>query len=100
QRRGIGAALLELAETYLRERGAQTIFAGPMKPLTPFYFGVYGGSFLPGMLVSERAAAPFLEMHGYRPWETTLIYQRFLDKPINVPDPRFAALRKRFDVRI
>jgi ribosomal protein S18 acetylase RimI-like enzyme len=100
QRRGIGSELLRRGEDYLRQRGAQTLFAGLMKPLTPFYFGVYGGSDLAGMLVSEKAAAPFLELHSYRPWQTTLLFQRLLDKPITIADARFSALRRRFDVRI
>lgn len=100
QRRGIGSELLKRAEAYLRERGAQSITAGLLKPITPFYFGIYGGSDLPGVLASEKAAGPFLEKHGYRPFETTLICQRFLDKQITVADARFANLRKKFDVRI
>jgi ribosomal protein S18 acetylase RimI-like enzyme len=100
QRKGIGSELLRRAEAYLKERGAQTLFAGQLKPLTPFYFGIYGGSDLPGVLASEKAAGTFLEAHGYRPWETTLLLQRFLEKPLNVADGRFAGLRRRFDVRI
>lgn len=100
QRRGIGAELLRQAEAYLRERGAQTVCAGLLKPYTPFYFGIYGGSDLPGMPLSEKGAGPFLEKHDYKPLETTFIFQRFLDKPINIADGRFANLRRRFDVRI
>src|SRR5262249_51183336 len=84
QRRGIGSELLLRSEAYLKERGAQTLFAGLGRPLTPFYFGLFGGSNMPGMLLSEKAAAPFMEVHRYRPWETTLIFQRLLDKPVNI----------------
>lgn len=97
QRRGVGSELLRRAEAYLRGRGARAIFAGPMRPLDPFYFGIYGGSELPGFLGSETAAAPFLEAHGYRPWDTCLVFQRRLDEPVAVTDGRFALLRRRFD---
>jgi ribosomal protein S18 acetylase RimI-like enzyme len=100
QRRGIGSELMERAEAYLRKQGAQTLFAGLMKPRTPFYFGIYGGAGMPGVLLTEKAAAPFLDSHGYRPVETSLVFQRYLDKPVNIADGRFAALRRRFDVRI
>jgi ribosomal protein S18 acetylase RimI-like enzyme len=100
QRHGIGTELLRRAEAYLKERGAQTLYAGLMKPLAPFYFGVFGGSDMPGVLTSEKNAGPFLEKHGYRPYETNLVFQRFLDKPITTADARFAGLRRRFDVRI
>ncbi|MBY0526784.1 MAG: GNAT family N-acetyltransferase [Gemmataceae bacterium] len=98
--KGIGTQLLTLAEAHLKERGAQTIYAGALRPHNPFYFGIYGGSDAPGFLSSDQAAGPFLETHGYRAFETTLVYQRHLEQPINVPDGRFAGLRKRFDVRI
>lgn len=100
QKKGIGTELLRRAEAYLKERGTQTFFAGPLKPMTPFYFGICGGSNLPGVLASEKAAGPFLEKRGYKPWETTLLFQRFLDKPVNIVDGRFAGLRRRFDIRI
>lgn len=100
RRRGIGTKLLESCEKYLRKKGARTLFAGPMRPLSPFYFGLYGGSELPGFLNTDRDAAPFLESHNYFPWDTCFVFQRKLDQPINVPDPRFAALRRRFELRV
>lgn len=100
RRRGVGSELLERCEAYLRKRGARTIYAGPMHPLNPFYLGLYGGSDLPGFLASDDASGPFLEYHGYMPWETSLVFQRRLDQPVNVADGRFAALRRRFDLRI
>ena len=100
QGKGIGSELLRRSEAYLRERGARELFAGPMKPLAAFYLGIWGGSDLSGILASEKTAAPFLERRGYRPWETTLVFQRVLDKPLTVADGRFAALRRRFSVRV
>ncbi len=100
QRKGIGGELLRRAEAFLKERGGNSVFAGQMKPLTPYYFGIIGGSDLPGVVTSEKAAASFLEKRGYKPWETALIFQRFLEKPLNVADGRFAGLRRRFDIRI
>src|SRR5207237_9658598 len=67
QRRGIGGNLLQRCESYLRERGATAFYAGLMHPLNPFYFGLYGGSELPGVLDSDAAMGPFLRKHGYQP---------------------------------
>ena len=98
--RGIGTGLLERAENYLRDKGATTIYAGPMSPFTPFYFGLYGGSEMPGFLTSEASTEPFLKRQGYEISRTAHVFQRFLNQPLNVPDPRFPLLRRRFDVRI
>ncbi len=99
RRRGIGSELLRRAEAHLREKGAQTIQFGNSKPVNPFYFGIYGGSDQPGLLDSESAAG-FLEKRGYKGWESSFVYQRVLDQPVNVADGRFAALRRKYDVRI
>jgi ribosomal protein S18 acetylase RimI-like enzyme len=100
RRRGIGSGLLERCEAYLRGRGARTVYAGGMRPLNPFYFGLYGGSDLPGFLASDQAAAPFLEAHGYAPEDTTLVLQRHLDRQIETVDPRFSAIRRRYEVQV
>lgn len=100
QRRGIGSELLGRCEEYLLNKGARAIFAGPLWPLTPFYFGLYGGSDLPGFLATDEGAAPFLEYHGYRPSSTNLVFQRSLETSVSIPDGRFAALRKKYTVRV
>jgi ribosomal protein S18 acetylase RimI-like enzyme len=100
QRRGIGSELLARCEAYLRSRGARTLYAGGMRPLNPFYLGLYGGSELPGFLDSDKAAAAFLEHHGYRPADTCLVFQRRLDRPIAFADPRYATIRRRYNVRV
>jgi ribosomal protein S18 acetylase RimI-like enzyme len=100
RRRGLGSELLRQSEAYLRERGAQNLFAGPMSPLNPFYLGLYGGSDLPGFLASDPDAEPFLTRHGYQRVRTALVLQRQLNPPPKVLDPRFAAHRTRFEVRV
>lgn len=100
RRQGIGTELLHRAEQYLADKGAKTVRAGAMKPYDPFYLGLYGGSDMPGFLTSDEAAAPFFESLGYRPQETTIVFQRRLDQPLTIADPRFAALRRQFELRV
>jgi ribosomal protein S18 acetylase RimI-like enzyme len=100
RRRGIGSELLARAEAYLRAKGSRTFFAGAMRPVNPFYLGLYGGSELPGFLDSDKAAAPFLESHGYQPVDTALVFQRALDRPAAIVDGRFPGIRRRFEVRV
>jgi ribosomal protein S18 acetylase RimI-like enzyme len=100
RRRGIGSELLRRGEAYLRQKGATQIFAGAMSPLDPFYLGMYGGSDLPGVLASDTGADEFLSKRGYKPVRTSLVFQRRLNQPIKAVDPRFAAYRTRFEVRV
>jgi ribosomal protein S18 acetylase RimI-like enzyme len=100
QRQGIGAELLRRCENYLVDRGAQAVYAGPMWPLNPFYFGLYGGSESPGFLATDAATEPFLSRHHYRPAQTCLALQRRLDGPVNIVDSRFPALRRQFELAI
>ncbi|MCS6850520.1 MAG: GNAT family N-acetyltransferase [Gemmataceae bacterium] len=100
QRRGVGSELLRRAEDYLCSRGARSIYAGPRRPRNPFYLGLYGGAELPGFLESDPAAEPFFSRHGYNRVETSLVFQRRLDQTVNVTDGRFAAHRRRFEVRL
>jgi ribosomal protein S18 acetylase RimI-like enzyme len=100
RRKGIGSELLGRCEKYLKDRGAKTIFCGPMRPLNPFYLGIYGGSDQPGFLASDEAAGPFLEFHGYRAHDTCLVFQRQLDQALNVVDGRFPGLRRKYSMRV
>jgi ribosomal protein S18 acetylase RimI-like enzyme len=100
RRQGIGTALLRHCEAYLTAAGSGEIVAGPMRPNNPFYFGLYGGSDSPGFLLSDAGAGPFFEHHGYHGRQTCLVLQRKLDGPVGVIDPRFAALKRRYEVQI
>jgi ribosomal protein S18 acetylase RimI-like enzyme len=99
RRRGIGSELLRHAEDYLRRRGAAEFYAGPLAPLNPFYFGLYGGSDSSGFLLSDGAAEPFLARHGYRAFSACQVYHCRLSHSYNIADGRFAGLRNRFDIR-
>ena len=98
RRRRMGSELLQKAEQYLAARGSKIVQAGAARPNNPFYFGLYGGSDSPGFLLSDAAAGPFLEFHGYRGVSTTFVLQRWLDRPVVVPDPRFAAVRRKYEM--
>ena len=98
--RGVGKELLRLCEEYLRSKGAERIHAGPARPNNPYYFGLYGGSDAPGVLISDPLMGKFFVKHGYVEKERHVVMQRRLENPISVADPRFPQLRKRFDVTI
>src|SRR5262245_35672601 len=97
-RRGIGAELLRRAEQYLIERGTRVVSAGCHRPRNPFYFGLYGGCDLCGLLDSDTTAGPFFRKHGYEADATTLIFARRLSVKVTVNDGRCADLRRKYDV--
>lgn len=94
RRQGIGRELVRQAEQYLRQRGAQRIFAGPAHPRDPFYFGLYGGSQPAGFLQSDPLADPFFRGLGYLPVERHLVFQRHLEEQSDPIGLRLMALRK------
>jgi len=94
RRQGIGRELVRRAEAYLRERGAQAIFAGPAHPRDPFYFGIYGGSQPAGFLESDPLAQPFFTSLGYAPVERHIVYQRSLEDKSDPIGIRLMALRR------
>jgi ribosomal protein S18 acetylase RimI-like enzyme len=100
RRRGIGTQLLAQCENYLGSSGAQWLYAGTVRPLAPFYLGLYGGSEASGILKSDTLADPFLLHNHYQVCDTSLIFQRRLDSNVAINDGRFANLRRRFEMRV
>ena len=96
--RGIGSELLRRAEAYLRRRGSKQLFAGPMYPLNPYTFGVYGGCNSPGFLDSDAPARLFFERRGYAVESSCLVLHRSVRSAINRADGRFAAHRLRYEI--
>jgi GNAT superfamily N-acetyltransferase len=70
----VAAGLLQRCEAYLRRRGAKVLYGGGIRPLNPFYLGLYGGSELPGVLDTDSVACRLFRGHGYREIDRTCIY--------------------------
>lgn len=78
RRLGIGSGLLAQSEAYLQARGAQVLYGGGIRPLNPFYLGLYGGSELPGVLNSDAEAQRLYLGAGYREIDRALVLHREL----------------------
>ena len=98
RRLGIGSELLRLAENYLRSRGAEVLYAGAIRPLNPFYLGLYGGSELPGVLDSDVEAQRLYQAAGYREIDRTIVFQRDLKTYRPPIDRRQLLIRRRTQV--
>lgn len=74
----IGAELLLRCEQYLRSRGAKVLYGGSIRPLDPFYFDLYGGSEMPGVLESDLLAQSVFRAAGYKEIDRTVAFRRSL----------------------
>lgn len=99
RRQGIGRELVSRASRYLRERGAQTIDAGPAPRRDPFYFGLYGGPRPAGFLESDAAAAPFFQALNFQPAEQYQITSRQMSDrdPVNF---RLTTIRRKWELAL
>lgn len=72
----VASGLLEQCEAYLFRRGAKVLYGGAIRPLNPFYLGLYGGSELPGVLESDVIARQVYPQHDYREIDRTCVLRR------------------------
>lgn len=96
---GIGKELLARGESYLVERGAKLIYGGGARPFNPFYWGLYGGAELPGVLASEPAAQELFTAAGFEVVGHTILWRCDLNQfkpPVNRQQLQ---VKRQFDVR-
>ena len=74
----VGQQLLEKSEAYLTQRGSQKIYAGAHDGLAPFYFGLYGGCQLAGVLETDVAQTRIFRRAGYTEQRRTRVLHRDL----------------------
>jgi ribosomal protein S18 acetylase RimI-like enzyme len=89
--------LIDAAQSYLRARGAQVVYAGGLFPINPFYWGLYGGSEGSGVLSEHRQFHGTLLELGFEPVSTTVLLEA--DLSVQEPrDPRAALIRRQTQV--
>ncbi len=96
----VAAGLLQHCEAYLRAKGARVLYGGGIRPLDPFYLGLYGGSELPGVLDSDAVAQQLYLSHDYREIDRTLIMRRELGNFQAVIDRQQMQIRRRMVVEV
>ncbi len=70
----IAQELLARSEEYLRGRGAKILYGGGVRPLDPFYLGLYGGSEMPGVLTSDGITQQFYRANNYQEVERIRVF--------------------------
>jgi ribosomal protein S18 acetylase RimI-like enzyme len=76
--RAVAGELLARSEAFLKSRGAKTLYGGGSYPLSPFYYGLYGGSELSGVLDSDPELMAVFRDGGYRAVHRSLVLNRDL----------------------
>jgi ribosomal protein S18 acetylase RimI-like enzyme len=89
----LGQALIAEAESYLRSRGAEVLYAGGQYPLNPFYWGIYGGSEWAGILTADTTFLRSVVAAGYQPVSTSVLLEADLSGP-EARDPRSVLIRR------
>jgi len=98
QQHEIAQELLARSADYLCSRGAKVLYGGGIRPLIPFYLGLYGGCNLPGVLVSDTAAQEIYRNAGYREIDRCIVFQSELVGFRPVVDRRQMQVRRRYNV--
>lgn len=93
----IARGLVVEAERYLRGRGAQVLYGGGLRPLNPFYWGIYGGSEAAGVPSSHHQFSSTLTALGYEPIATAVHLHFDLSRP-DPRDPKAVLLRRQVEV--
>ena len=96
----VAAGLLQRSEEYLRRRGAKVLYGGGIRPLGPFYLGLYGGSELPGVLHDDAVARQLYRASDYREIDRTRILHRELTGFQAVIDRNQMQIRRRMIVEV
>lgn len=94
------SGLLERCEQYLRSRGARVLYGGAIRPLNPFYLGLYGGSELPGVLDSDLVARELYRSHNYKEVDRTIILHGDLRTFLAPIDRRQQQIRRKMLVQV
>lgn len=96
----ISKNLLERCEAYLISHGAEQIFGGSVRPLDPFYRGMYGESDLPGVLTSDIDTLELYRSCGYQEELQTVRLQRHLEDFVGPVDRTQMFIRRQMVVEV
>ena len=96
----VASGLLMRCEQYLRGQGAKVLYGGGIRPLNPFYLGLYGGSEMPGVLDRDTVAQQLYRSHEYREIDRTLIMRLDLTSFQAVIDRDQMQIRRRMIVEV
>ncbi len=96
--RTVAAELINRAEAYLEANGAKVFYGGQVRPINPFYLGLYGGSELPGILETDTDSLQAFRETGYEEIDRTIAYRFELSRFRPTMDRRHVMVRRKMMV--
>lgn len=96
----VATELVKRGEERLKDSGTKIFYAGSIPPLNPFYMGLYGGSELPGVLLSDHRLVELYNRFGYSEIDRTVILQRKLGQFRMPIDRRLIQLKRKMKVEL
>ena len=94
----LAAQLLAASEGFLRTQGTATLHGGAAFPTDPYYLGLYGGSNITGVLVSDSVTTAMYEAAGYSPGRKWNVLQRDLSGFRPLMDRKQLQFRRKFNI--
>ena len=99
-RQHVAQQLLTHCERYLARRGAQTWLAGCVRPVNPFYQGLYGDTDSPGLFESDTEAVRLFQAAGYQTVQTRVVLERTLQGFRPILDRLQMQVRRQYLVQV
>jgi ribosomal protein S18 acetylase RimI-like enzyme len=94
----IAAELLGRSERYLLAHGCRMLLGGNAYPANPFYLGLYGDSWSPGLLESDAETIGWFRKAGYEETQRCSIQQRTLGGFRPIVDRLQMQLRRQYQI--
>ncbi len=94
----VAGELLARSEQYLRSHGATHLYGGGNYPLSPFYYGLYGGSEFSGVLQRDQRMQSLFRDHGYQELHRAAVFHRELCDFRPAIDRQQLKIRRQFTV--
>ncbi len=99
-RQQVAQQLLMHCERYLARRGAQTWMAGCVRPVNPFYQGLYGDTDSPGIFESDTETVRLFQASGYQTVQTRVILERKLSGFRPIVDRLQMQVRRQYMIQV
>lgn len=95
----VAVDLIQRAMRYFSRHETRRVYVGSHFPASPFYQGLYGGTWVPGLLAQESMKVEAFEQTGFEQESVIEIWQLNLAELKSAVDRPLMAARRNFEIR-